>query len=412
MYQLTKEGKEYLEKGLPEKRLLNKLKTPKMMKDIKGEQIAIGWARKNKWIQIKDGKLEMTQEGRNVIGMKIRMEEALEEVNERGGTKEDMLKILLSRKLVEEAKEKKEFTEKEIKELTSDIIISEAWKKVPFKKYDVNAPAPEIHPGKKHFVRQTLDYIRRIWIEMGFKEMRGSLVEVAFWNFDALYQPQDHPARDLADTFYMKHPSTGKIPDKFKNKVKIMHETGGKLPSTGWRYNWDINKAKQLCLRTHTTCLSARTLANLSLKDLPAKYFSIGRVFRNETLDWKHLFEFYQVDGIVAGEDVNFRHLLGYLKKFFEKMGFPKARFRPAYFPYTEPSVEIEVYVPEKKNWMELGGAGMFRPEVVEPLLGKDVPVLAWGPGLDRMVMDAYKIKDIRKLYENDLKLLRKARLW
>lgn len=412
MYQLTKEGKKYLETGLPEKRLLLKLKTPKSIKDLKGEEIAIGWARKNKWVRIREGKLELTEEGKEVIGKKIKLESALEEVNSTGNTNPELLKVLLSRKLVEKSKEGKEFEEEEISQLTPDIIISGVWKKIPFKKYDVNAPAPEIYPGKKHFVRQVLDYIRKIWIEMGFEEMKGPLVETAFWNFDALYQPQDHPARDLADTFYMKTPSTGKIPEKLAKKVKNMHEVGGKIKSTGWRYKWDINIAKQLCMRTHTTSVSARTLANLKLKDLPAKYFSIGRVFRNEALTWKHLFEFYQIDGIVVDENANFKHLIGYLRKFFDKMGFTKARFRPAYFPYTEPSVEAEVYIPERNSWMELGGAGIFRPEVVEPLLGKEIPVLAWGPGIDRMIMEAYEIKDIRKLYENDLELLRKTKLW
>ena len=146
--------------------------------------------------------------------------------------------------------------------------------------------------------------------------------------------------------------------------------------------------------------------------ELPAKFFSVGRCFRNETLDWKHLAEFYQTDGIVVGEDVTFRHLLGYLKRFFSKLGFPKARFRPSYFPYTEMSVEIEVFHPVHKQWSELGGAGMFRPEVVKPLLGKDVPVLAWGPGFGRAVMLNYKIKDIRELYWNDLKQLREAKIW
>jgi phenylalanyl-tRNA synthetase alpha chain len=173
-----------------------------------------------------------------------------------------------------------------------------------------------------------------------------------------------------------------------------------------------VEFSKRCILRTHTTSLSARTLTKLKEGELPAKFFSVGRCFRNETLDWKHLAEFYQTDGIVVGEDVTFRNLLGYLKRFFSKLGFPKARFRPAYFPYTEMSTEIEVWHPKHKEWVELGGAGMFRPEVVKPLLGKDVPVLAWGPGFGRMVMMNYEIDDIRKLYLSDLKQVRKAEMW
>ena len=411
MYVLTKEGKDYLTGGLPEKKLLHLLKDGKRaVSDL--NPIALGWAKKNGWVKIGAGYAEITHAGKETIGMKTRLETALEEVNYKGKTNEKLLKIIVSRRLVEEEKVSKKVVVKEIAQLTPNMIIAGNWKNVPFRKYNVKTPAPEFHPGKKHFFAQALDYIRRIWTDMGFKEMNGPLVEVAFWNFDALYQPQDHPARDLADTFYMKVPRTGKFPPGYAKEVKSMHEKGGTIPSTGWRYKWDPSLAKQLCMRTHTTTLSARTLANLKLEDLPAKFFSIGRVFRNEALTWKHLFEFYQTDGIVIDEDANFRHLLGYLKRFFSKMGFKRARFRPAYFPYTEPSVEVEVYVPEKGAWMELGGAGIFRPEVVKPLLGKDIPVLAWGPGLERIVMDAYKIRDIRKLYENNLVDLRKARMW
>ena len=165
-------------------------------------------------------------------------------------------------------------------------------------------------------------------------------------------------------------------------------------------------------MRTHTTCLSAQTLASLKEKDLPLKFFAIGKCFRNETLDWKHGFEFNQTEGIVVAENVNFRHLLGYLKIFFKKMGFEKIRMRPSYFPYTEPSVEIDVWHPEKKTWLELGGAGIFRPEVTIPLLGKHIPILAWGPGFDRILMDYYQVKDLRELYKNDINQLRKTKIW
>jgi phenylalanyl-tRNA synthetase alpha chain len=158
--------------------------------------------------------------------------------------------------------------------------------------------------------------------------------------------------------------------------------------------------------------LSARTLAGLKKEDLPAKFFALGKCFRNETLDWSHLFEFNQFEGIVVDPNANFRHLLGYLKAFFKKMGYEKARFRPAYFPYTELSIEIDVFHPLRKEWIELGGSGIFRPEVVKPLLGIDVPVLAWGPGFDRIILEFFKINDIRELYRNDLKQLREIKDW
>lgn len=301
----------------------------------------------------------------------------------------------------------------EVTRVTGDLIATGKWRNVVFKPYDVTLPVYQLYPGRRHFLRQVLDYMRRIWVEMGFKEMEGPIVETAFWDFDALYVPQDHPARDMQDTFYLKNPSLGCLPDRsLVMRVRAAHEYGGDTGSKGWRYVWSEEDARRCLLRTHTTCLSARTIATLKKCDLPAKFFSIGRVFRNETLSWKSLCEFYQTDGIVVDENATFAHLLGYLKRYFTMLGFKDIRFRPAYFPYTEPSVEIEVYHPVYGQWLELGGAGVFRPEVVEPLLGMDIPVLAWGPGLNRIVMMNYGIKDIRELHANDLKQLRELPDW
>ncbi|MAG38180.1 phenylalanine--tRNA ligase subunit alpha [Candidatus Pacearchaeota archaeon] len=280
-----------------------------------------------------------------------------------------------------------------------------------FRSYDLSSTGPKIYGGKKHFVNQGIEYGKRIWLDLGFKEMQGSLVQTSFWNFDALFTAQDHPVRDLQDTFYIKD-IKGQLP-KDKNLVKAVkqaHESGVK-DSKGWQYSWDPEEASSVVLRTHTTCLSAQTLSSLDIKkDLPAKFFSIGKVLRNETVDWSHGFEFLQTEGIVVSESVSFRDLLGYLQEFYKKMGFEKIRFAPAYFPYTEPSVEVSVYHPEKKVWLELGGAGIFRPELTIPLLGKAIPVLAWGQGFDRILMDYYKIKDFREFYQNNLKSLREKR--
>jgi phenylalanyl-tRNA synthetase alpha chain len=229
--------------------------------------------------------------------------------------------------------------------------------------------------------------------------MKGNYLETSFWNFDALYQPQDHPARELADTFYMKTPNKGHLPDeKLVERIAKTHENGWTTGSTGWQYKWNPEIAMRNCLRTHTTSLSVLQLSKLKPEDLPAKFFSVGRVFRNETIDWNHLAEFYQTDGIVVGENVTFANMQGYLKAYLEGLGLKKFRFRPAYFPYTEMSMEAEVWIEERNGWMELFGAGMFRPEVVKPLLGIDVPVLAWGPGFDRLVMQSYKVNTIKEL--------------
>ena len=297
-----------------------------------------------------------------------------------------------------------------LEEVTPELIKSGA-KGKKFRKYDIQFQVPRVNGGKKHFVNQSIEYAKSIWMELGFKEMKGSLIDTSFWVFDALFTPQDHPAREMQDTFFIEG-ILGKLPEKkIVDGVRKAHESGIS-GSAGWNYAWDPEVAKKLLLRTHTTNVSARTLTEAKSRGLPAKYFTIGKVFRNETLDWSHLFEFYQTEGIVIDKDVNFRHLLGYLKEFYKKMGFEEIKFVPSFFAYTEPSVEVHVFHPERKIWFELGGAGVFRPEVTAPLLGPDVKVLAWGQGYERIIMDYYKIKNLRDMYSNDLKGLRSRKRW
>jgi phenylalanyl-tRNA synthetase alpha chain len=439
--ELTKEGLEYAKDALPERKLItlvneSERKIDELRKKLNRFSIGLVWVKRNDWVEINNGLISITERGKKILEGKIPEEKILSTLS--NGKKlsnefdpkfvEKLEKRGLVRKRIETHKYisltdlgreilPKIKLNEEIGQLKPETIISKEWKEKPLRGYDITLPVSRTYPGKKHYMTQLIEYIRQIWLEMGFKEMTGPILEVSFWNFDALYVPADHPARDLADTFYMKVPESGKLPEKeIVENVQKTHEYGWTCNSTGWQYKWDPELAKQCILRTHTTSLSTRTLAKLREdidKDvLPAKYFSVGRCFRNETLDWQHLVEFYQSDGIVVGENVNFRHLLGYLKRFFTKLGFPKARFRPSYFPYTEPSTEIEVFHPVHKKWIELGGAGIFRPEVVKPLLGKDIPVLAWGPGFERLVMINYEIEDIRTLYWNDLDQLRKARIW
>jgi phenylalanyl-tRNA synthetase alpha chain len=439
--ELTREGLEYLKDGLPERNLINivsrgQKNIDKLRKIVKNFSIGLVWIKSNGWVEIKEGSLNITDKGKNILNKKTEEEKiittlasgrrrsnefdykiitALEKrglIRKKIESKKHVSLTDLGRKIVPDVKIKEE-----IGQLTPEIIISKRWKTIPIRPYDISIPSAGIYPGKKHYMTQLIEYIRQIWLEMGFKEMTGPILEVSFWNFDALYVPEDHPARDLADTFYMKIPEKGMLPkEEIVKAVQATHEYGWTCNSTGWQYRWDPELARTCILRTHTTSLSARTLAklreNIDKDVLPAKYFSVGRCFRNETLDWKHLAEFYQTDGIVIGEDVTFRHLLGYLSRYYSKLGFQKVRFRPSYFPYTELSTEIEIFHPIHKQWLELGGAGIFRPEVVKPLLGRDIPVLAWGPGLERLIMINYGIEDIRTLYWNDLDQLRKTRIW
>ena len=297
-----------------------------------------------------------------------------------------------------------------IEEVTPEII-AEGAKNRKFRKYDVNAPVPVIYGGKRHFASQSANYAKKIWIEMGFKEMSGQKIVSSFWNFDALFTAQDHPVREMHDTFFIKD-AIAKLPEKeLVEKVRKAHETGVS-GSKGWNYMWKEKTAQRVLLRTHTTCLSAQTLSKLKKDELPAKYFAVGKCFRNETVDWKHGFEFNQTECIVIGPNANLRNLLGYLKELSRKMGFSNVKFQPSFFPYTEPSVEGLVWHEGKKEWVEIFAAGIFRPEVTVPLLGKALPVLAWGPGFDRLMMMAYDISDMRQLYSNDLKMLRNMRFW
>ncbi|MBI2451522.1 phenylalanine--tRNA ligase subunit alpha [Candidatus Pacearchaeota archaeon] len=298
----------------------------------------------------------------------------------------------------------KEISIELIEEVTPEII--KEWNKTKkFRKYDLNSETPKIFGGRKHFVNSIVEKTRRIWLDLGFEEMSGTIAQTSFWVFDALFTPQDHPARELQDTFFIKN-AEGKIDKKISSKVKESHEKGVDK-SKGWKYDWKEKIAKTIVLRTHTTCLSAQKISQLKKTDLPKKYFAIGKVFRNETMDASHLFEFYQTEGIVIDKNANFQHLLGYLEVFLKKLGFKKIRFRPHFFPYTEPSVEADVFNEETGKWIEILGAGIFRPEVVIPLYGEFVPVLAWGMGLDRLAAQKLEIKDIRKIYSNDLSDLR-----
>ena len=242
---------------------------------------------------------------------------------------------------------------------------------------------------------------------MGFKEIEGNFVESAFWAFDALFQPQDHPARDMQDTFYLARPDKLPLPaEELVLSVKEMHEHGGDIDSDGWGYVWSREEAEKAILRTHTTANTIQYLA--SHPEPPVKVFSVGRIFRRESMDWKHLPEFQQIEGIVMEEDASFSMLIGILKEFYGRMGFKEIRIRPGYFPYTEPSLEVEVQF--GGEWVELGGAGIFRPEVTVPF-GVEHPVLAWGLGLERLVMAVEGLEHIRQIYVSDLDWLRNSRV-
>lgn len=293
--------------------------------------------------------------------------------------------------------------------LTPEMLKDGDWKNMAFRRYNISLSPPRISIGKKHPYKEFLDFVKYKFIALGFKEMRGPLIVSEFWNMDALYMPQFHPARDIHDVYFLKEPSYCKEIEKpFGKLVAEAHRNGGNTGSKGWRYDFDLHRARRLILRSQGTTVSARTIA--SKPEIPGKYFSIARCFRYDTVDATHAPDFYQIEGIVLGEDINFKTLLGLLKLLGEEVAMVKEfRFLPAYFPFTEPSVELHGKHPEL-GWMELGGAGIFRPEVTGPL-GVKVPVIAWGLGLDRMAMVALDINDIRDLFSTDLDFIRTKRI-
>mgnify|MGYP001604269963 FL=1 len=415
---LTKEGEKSLEKGLSETRMLKALAKiekadfEKLMKEASLNQqefnVALGINRKNNFIAIireEKTKAMLTEAGKEYARKKLPLEEALEKIAEGDKAKEEETKELIARGLAE----KKEQTQREVY-ITS---LGEGAKKSNEfsgkRMYNVKDPVPDVFGGKKQPYIQFLNIIRRKLTELGFEEMEAPMIVHEFYNFDILFQPQNHPARTWTDTYQLKNPQVGKLTDR-KNvaAVKAAHETGGVSASSGWRYSWLEEIASKVMPTAHGTAHSARQLTK-GVK-MPGKYFAIARCFRPDVLDATHLIEFNQTEGFIVGEDLNFTHLLGMLEQFAKEIaGAKEVKFIPDYYPFTEPSVQLSAKHPDL-GWVELGGAGMFRPEILENL-GIKGQAIAWGIGIDRLAMFKLGIKDIRHLFSDDLNWLRKTPL-
>ena len=429
--ELSEEGKEFLKENLPEKNLIRAVEKgiediEEIKKAVKKAEIGIIWAKKHGWISIERGKIKLTKAGKSFLEKETNEEKLLKELSKGRKKLEEIrfkkeLEEFLRRGLVKkiEVREKTFFLtelgkkiaplikiEEEIDQLTPEIIKSGEWKKKKLRKYDIHLPSPKIYPGKIHPYRKIIDEVREKLLSLGFKEVRGPLVELNFWNCDVLFMPSDHPARDIHDIFNVKFPKYGKVLDKeLWERVRETHESGWITGSKGWG-KWDFELARRLILRSHCTAVSARSLYSIKKEDLPIKIFTIDRVFRPDVIDAKHFIEFEHCDGIVAGEGLNLKNLLFYLKEIAYAAGAEKVKFKPSYFPFTEPSLEGFVYF-EKFGWVEFCGAGIFRPEVTLPL-GIEVPVLAWGAGIGRLAMIKLNVEDIKYLYSTDLDWLRK----
>jgi len=406
----TEEGKTYLINGLPETQLLRFILPGTHLTDLQKHEafkIGFGQLRKKGLVKI---------EGTSVSKIPGASTEEEEAALKNPTDADPKTKELLKRGILQEsesvnyvisatpdglaiAKRGLDLRE-ETGTLTRDQILSGAWKTANLRKYDISKLPKKAYPGKIHPYQRIIGEMREILLEMGFTELYGDIVQQSFWNFDALFQPQDHPAREMQDTFYLRE--TIPLPPGYE-KVKAMHISGGDTSSTGWGGSWKEEKAEQCVLRTHTTSLSIQYLAQHP--NPPVKAFAVGRVYRRETIDTTHLAEFEQLEGIVMDENVTFGNLLGILREFYNRMGFESVRFKPSFYPYTEPSLDAEVYV-EGIGWIEMGGAGVFREEVTAPI-GIRHPVLAWGLGVSRIAMLRLGLKDLRLLHKSDVAFLR-----
>ncbi|XP_014290847.1 phenylalanine--tRNA ligase alpha subunit [Halyomorpha halys] len=416
-WELTDEGNAIVNSGSYEVQVFNYLiannnaPLPDVMKSTPNAKIGFSKAMANGWIKIDKSNNTVATVVDNVVDL---VKKDLENIKNNDFTavsaanKTDYKK----RKLIKECSitvykvsKGTSFSltlEKGETELTPDMISSGSWKTKTFKPYNFDAQGIQSPRGHLHPLLKIRDEFRRIFLELGYTEMwTSNYIASSFWNFDALFQPQQHPARDAHDTFFLQKPcETNFIPEEVCKKVATVHSKGA-YGSIGYQYEWSIKEAKKNLLRTHTTVNSARTLYNLchNKEFKPIKMFSIDRVFRNETLDATHLAEFNQIEGLIADYDLSLGDLIGVINQFFSKIGFDKVKFKPAYNPYTEPSMEIFCYHNGLQKWIEVGNSGMFRPEMLLTLgLPPNVNVIAWGLSVERPAMIKYHFNNIRDL--------------
>lgn len=455
LLELTTEGKIILENGSHEARIfratfeskpdgINQLDLMQKLSDQSMAKVGFAKAMSNGWISLDKTtkrvlpKVEKVEDSVQDSIRKIALL-SIKDQYEMSDHKEATLLNCIDSKTLAELKKRKLLVESVIKymlvgkgpdfsltiekpetDLTTNLLLSGDWKDKKFKEYNFNSLGVSPERGHLHPLLKVREQFRQIFLEMGFAEMpTNNYVDSSFWNFDTLVVPQAHPARDSQDTFFISNPKIGHpITDReLVERVREAHlgTEDGNWPK-GYRYSWSENESSLNVLRTHTTAVTARMLYKIANEhkanqknsstnenDIvafkPAKLFSIDRVFRNETLDATHLAEFNQVEGVVLDEGLTLGDLMGVLRAFFEKLGIGQLRFKPAYNPYTEPSMEVFSYHSGLKKWVEIGNSGVFRPEMLQALgLPETVTAIAWGLSLERPTMIKYKIDNIREL--------------
>lgn len=423
---LSDEGKKYASSKLPETELLELVqKKPIEIKTLSDPTLRIGllWAKTKQLIAIDSGIIKITEAGKKSLVSGIPEENLLRKITKEGASysslqkeNKEALENLLKRKLI--LVDKKNEIEGiainpkgrelllgakegkgEIDSLDRKIITGKEWKGKGFKPYDIGVNVESEIPAKSHPLRQMINEIKGSYVSMGFKEVSGPIVIPAFWNFDTLFTPQDHPAREVQDTFYLSNPEFLEIGNKgVTKKVKEAHEDA-------WHNEWVEKVAMQGVLRTQMTTVSIQELYSIAkYKDykLPLKLFSLGRVFRNENIDYKHLTDFYQTDGIIIGENLTLANLFDTLIKIYKSLGI-KIKFKPAYFPFVEPGAEVYGYHEQRREWLEIAGCGILRREI-SGIAKKNITVLAWGSSVERLLLiKDTEIERLSDLYNNGI---------
>ncbi len=429
---LTEEGSRDLE-IFPEEELVRSLLKSGGRAEIKSIRNGIGfiWAKKLGWVAVSGDSISLTDEGADVArGSKQFPHKTLlasiskdpSIASERVASHDEQFDSLVKRKLIV-VKERQVIDSIAITEagkrmlaapsdesnlinsVSRDVITGRKWETQGFKPYDPNEEAEPVYPARLHPMHEMIDQVRDIWLDMGFIEVSGPIIESAFWNFDTLFSPQDHPTRDMHDTFFLSNPSQIDIDNiALLNRVRAMHKKG-------WGGQWREELARKALLRTHTTSVSAHYMKKLS-KELessyPIKIFSVGKVFRNETIDFKHVAELYQADGIIIGNNLTLANLKYVLTRFYSKLGL-KTLFKPSYFPFVEPGLEVYHYDEQRKSFIELGGGGIIRKEITKAM-GTSKSILAWGLGVDRLMFNFMDLNSLMDMYKNEVDWLRKRK--
>jgi len=381
--------------------------------------IGLGFAKRRGWVDIRGDSVYLVKQGsldthREVLRRALQSvykeelnidPEIINELKRRGLIEEIVREeIVLELTSIGRELASSELERRIITRLTSDLISTGLWRNYVLKEYNVEAEPPELYPGIKHFYRDFIEYIKEVMVSLGFDEISDEIVIPELWNFDVLFQAQDHPAREIHDSLILDtEPAKLDIYKDLLRIVKEVHERGYDTGSRGWGYVFDFNRSARLLLRSQTTAATIRYL--YEHRDPPQRAFIIGKVFRRDVVDAKHLPEFYQMDGVIMEKDMSLRKLMGVLTQISEALGLGKPIFKPGYFPFTEPSLEGYLKIGDL-GYVEIFGSGLFRPEVLR-MISVKYNVGAWGFGVDRLAMAYFKLNDIRDLYSLSINKLR-----